>query len=148
MCEICSKLTIKTLEQLLLALDRFHTLFWCFHCWLWIIKCRLASSQKAAFIKKFLNSSRFFLLNNAFPLIGKALELKTLITGVQFTSCTRGLFHKNSNIYRILAKSSAHTYPAGIYLLKANNRNTRIRCEICSKLTIKTLTSNIFYTLF
>ena len=27
----------------------------------------------------------------------------------------------------------------GIYLLKVNNRNTRTRCEICSKLTIKTL---------
>ena len=30
------------------------------------------------------------------------------------------------------------TIPAGIYLLKVNNRNTRTRCEICSKLTIKT----------
>ena len=28
--------------------------------------------------------------------------------------------------------------PAGIYLLKVNNRNTRTRCEICSMLTIKT----------
>ena len=28
--------------------------------------------------------------------------------------------------------------PAGIYLVKVNNRNTRARCEICSKLTIKT----------
>ena len=28
--------------------------------------------------------------------------------------------------------------PAGIYLFKVNNRNTRTRCEICSKLTIKT----------
>ena len=28
-------------------------------------------------------------------------------------------------------------YPAGIYLLKVNNRNTRARCEIRSKLTIK-----------
>ena len=27
---------------------------------------------------------------------------------------------------------------ASIYLLKVNNRNTRTRCEICSKLTIKT----------
>ena len=27
--------------------------------------------------------------------------------------------------------------PPGIYLLKDNNRNTRIRCKICSKLTIK-----------
>ena len=28
-------------------------------------------------------------------------------------------------------------FPTGIYLLKVNNRNTRTRCEICSKLTIK-----------
>ena len=29
-------------------------------------------------------------------------------------------------------------FPTGIYLLKVNNRNTRTRCEICLKLTIKT----------
>ena len=29
-------------------------------------------------------------------------------------------------------------YPAGNYMFKVNNRNTRARCEICSKLTIKT----------
>ena len=34
----------------------------------------------------------------------------------------------------LLAKK---TYPAGIYLLKVKNRNTRTRCEICPKLTIK-----------
>ena len=28
---------------------------------------------------------------------------------------------------------------AGIYLFEVNNRNTRTRCEICSKLTTKTL---------
>ena len=28
-------------------------------------------------------------------------------------------------------------FPAGIYLVKVNNRNTRTRYEICSKLTIK-----------
>ena len=53
--------------------------------------------------------------------------------------------------------------PANIYLFKDNNRNTRKRYEICSKLTIKTyerrhwhdlvllsllLTSNIYYTFF
>ena len=47
--------------------------------------------------------------------------------------------------------------PAGIYLLKINNKNTRKRCEIYSKLTIDTggvvlmsllLTLNIFDTLF
>ena len=31
-----------------------------------------------------------------------------------------------------------YLYPAGIYLLKVNNRNTRTRKQICSKLTIKT----------
>ena len=29
-------------------------------------------------------------------------------------------------------------FPANIYLFKFNKRNTRKRCEICSKLTIKT----------
>ena len=28
------------------------------------------------------------------------------------------------------------TVPTGIYLLKVNDRNTRTRCDICSKLTI------------
>ena len=28
-------------------------------------------------------------------------------------------------------------FPAGIYLLKVNSRNTRTRCKMCSKLTIK-----------
>ena len=32
----------------------------------------------------------------------------------------------------------SRNYRAGIYLLKVNNKNTRTRCEICSKLTIKT----------
>ena len=33
-------------------------------------------------------------------------------------------------------------YPASIYLLKVNNRNTRTRWKICSKLTIKTPEQN------
>ena len=41
---------------------------------------------------------------------------------------------------------------AGIYLLKTNNTDTRTRSEICSKLTIKTLslllTLTIFHILF
>ena len=46
MCEICSKLTIKTLEQrhwlvsLLLTLNRFHKFCWCFSCRLSTSKCR------------------------------------------------------------------------------------------------------------
>ena len=34
---------------------------------------------------------------------------------------------------------SQNSTPVGIYLLKVNKRNIRTRCEICSKLTIKTL---------
>ena len=34
--------------------------------------------------------------------------------------------------------STLSTFPADNYLFKVNNRNTRTRCEICSKLTIKT----------
>ena len=36
-------------------------------------------------------------------------------------------------------------YSAGNYLFKVNNRNTRIRCEICSKLTIKTPERRIWH---
>ena len=32
----------------------------------------------------------------------------------------------------------SNQFQASIYLLKLSNRNTRARCEICSKLTIKT----------
>ena len=32
---------------------------------------------------------------------------------------------------------SPYPIPTGIYLLKGINRNTRTRCEVCSKLTIK-----------
>ena len=35
-------------------------------------------------------------------------------------------------------KVSQHKFPANIYLFKVNNIDTRIRCEICSKLTMKT----------
>ena len=34
--------------------------------------------------------------------------------------------------------SNTRTYPARIYLLKVNSRNTRTRCQICSELTINT----------
>ena len=49
--EIFSRLTLKTRDRrhwrrsgiLLLALKRFHTLFWCFYCWLWAGKCSQVS---------------------------------------------------------------------------------------------------------
>ena len=44
----------------------------------------------------------------------------------------------NKKVLRGIFKNFKITVPAGIYLLKVNNRNTRTRCEICSKLTINT----------
>ena len=40
--------------------------------------------------------------------------------------------------YRPKAVLVLQNYPVDIYLLKVNNRNNKTRCEICSKLTIKT----------
>ena len=51
--------------------------------------------------------------------------LKTLAR----TRCIFTLLH----LYDFITKS----IPAGIYLLKVSNRNTKRRCEICSTLTIK-----------
>ena len=39
---------------------------------------------------------------------------------------------------KLFRQIAAKFPPVGIYMFKVNNRNTRTRCEICSKLTIKT----------
>ena len=46
--------------------------------------------------------------------------------------------HKSKLNQKLIQTRSNGAVPAGIYLLKVNNRNTRTRCEICSKLAIKT----------
>ena len=38
----------------------------------------------------------------------------------------------------IATRPRQHNFLVGNYMLKADNRNTKLRCEICSKLTIKT----------
>ena len=44
----------------------------------------------------------------------------------------------NENYKWIPGTKKVYTFPAGIYLLKVKNRNTRARCEICLNLTTKT----------
>ena len=39
-------------------------------------------------------------------------------------------------------------HPTDIYLFKVNNRNIRKRCKICSKSTIKTMTSMTFWCFY
>ena len=51
----------------------------------------------------------------------------------------RNFFFLNSTLpYSWIEHKLVIHFPAGIYLLKVSNRHTRKRCEICSKLTIKT----------
>ena len=42
------------------------------------------------------------------------------------------------NTFRLLNKNTLSPNPSGTYMFKVNHRNTRARCEICSKLTINT----------
>ena len=44
------------------------------------------------------------------------------------------------NTYTMVREFNLHwlLFPAGIYLFIVNNRNTKTKCQICSKLTIKT----------
>ena len=51
---------------------------------------------------------------------------------------TRMASYSESQKLIFINNNDINRTPAGIYLLKVNNRNTRTRCEICSKLTIKT----------
>ena len=70
-------------------------------------------------------------------------------------------FFTDDELFDILVISSIKIFSVAIYLFKVNNGSTRARCEISSKLTIKTpeqrywrrsgvllLTLNIFQTLF
>ena len=66
MCDICSKLTIKTPEHvndvvlvsLVWTLTRFHILFWCIHCKLWISKYRLG-----CVLKSLVRKTRYWKIN-------------------------------------------------------------------------------------
>ena len=47
--------------------------------------------------------------------------------------------HENETGQNSISTSNNASVPAGMYLLKVNNKNTRTRSEICSKLIIKIL---------
>ena len=53
----------------------------------------------------------------------------------RFLNCTDSI--KSRKASHILCSSNFTVDEAGIYLLKFKSRNTRTRCEICSKLPIK-----------
>ena len=78
-------------------------------------------------VQKNKNSFTPVLLKNSITLSMKPFDLETLFCLLLFPS---------DNLFFTVV--SYQTSPAGIYLFKVNSRNTRKRCEICSKLTINT----------
>ena len=46
-----TSMTLPLTKLKLLTLNRFHTLFWCFHCWLWTSKCPLGRSCTVTSVK-------------------------------------------------------------------------------------------------
>ena len=50
---------------------------------------------------------------------------------------TKMRYTGTTNMWTINGIMLCHYHPAGNYMFKVNNGNTRTRCEICSKLTIK-----------
>ena len=62
---------------------------------------------------------------------------------LDFTFCYSGIRHQQEvksswGTKTITVDEVLLNNPVGIYLLKVSNRNTRAKCEICSKLIIKT----------
>ena len=76
-----------------------------------------------------------------FFLTGKYLPLRiaynNLITQPVFI-CPKSTMLTTTFPLLTLNNVNTNSYPANIYLFKVNKRNSRKRCEICSKLSIKT----------
>ena len=122
---------------------------WIFN-WIHYVKCVRIRSFSGQYFPAFrLNTERYSVFPHIQSECGKnrpeKLRIRTLFT--QCPVCTNIPFLFNVFHYSIAITSCDwlwfllfHTCPdpANIYLFKVNNRNTRKRCETCSKLTIKT----------
>ena len=74
----------------------------------------------------------------------KRFSLSSLYTDKSASNLTGKYIFKVKNYGEKWAQlvSFCCLYPSNTYLFKVNNRNTRKRCEVCSKLTIKTTTTS------
>ena len=91
-----------------------YSLFWSCRLWQWcLIQCKSCLIRQEHVVE--------------FNFTNLVFSIKFFIQ----SKLNQVLFDLTLNNYR-------GTNPADVYLLKVNNRNTRTRCEISSKLTIKT----------
>ena len=80
-----------------------------------------------------------FPTRNLFAVLGQRFYLMYCQDPLVSNVFHSDIFFEINDVVSFADEISAETSnPAGIYLLKVNNRNTRTRCEICSKLTINT----------
>ena len=71
--------------------------------------------------------------HNSYHLLSLAFSIRKIDNLQSITILQHFIFSKN-----LLDTNPPPHIPVGNYKFKVNNRNTRTRCEICSKLTIKT----------
>ena len=66
------------------------------------------------------------------------LAIWSRLYGVEYF-CIPSRLYRAEHFYYSKQVMRNRIFPANIYLFKVNNRNSRKRCEICSKLLIKTI---------
>ena len=124
------------------------TLFWWFYCSLWTyftpFSCVLIVDFEHVNVSRGTNSIHWAHIRQIFP-INISWRCFQRYEDLKFRNHLKHMFTYLDDARSSLQQSSSHwtffsthSNPAGIYLPKVNNRNTRTRCEICSKLTIET----------
>ena len=120
-CEICSKLTIKipegnhcvVLVSLWLTLNKCHTLFWCFYCWLGISKCRLESGieEEEKKRKKLMKNQLTTLEQRA---LRRSVSNKKLLITLIISSLSESLksLLQNKSVWLIEVSFSANIFPS------------------------------------
>ena len=120
MCEICSKLTIKTKERrhwrssafFIVTLNRFQTLSWCVHCWFWTSKYRQGKPIKVDATPRILvklSVEEFVLQSNLY----KTTTFGTTQKWLSWASChlIKHLYKMTTNqAYTFLVELSQHIW--------------------------------------
>ena len=135
------------LLSLLLTLNRFHTWFWYFHCWLWTswvenVSVWIINTMNVRFQDKVQSGQKPFICFYLFCLIAYVNQISSTLKYVQslnknihFVCEIRRSFPINS--VKISQKNTCEDVSVAQEIF-TYSKSTRKWCQICSKLTIKT----------
>ena len=152
MCEIYTKLTIKTLKQRqwrlsgvsLLTLNTFHTFFLYFYCWLWTSKSKLGSALFVKFEDNF--PSNHLLVQNIIRNIRNRCETYSKLS---IKTPQRSFWHRSvfivdfqhiSHLFSISAGDSEQVNVCCVVkhkAMKVRTLHTQFSNKMCSKLKKK-----------